>query len=264
MLNFNLRFQELYQRSLLSNNIFLTISSSLFYEITNALIIFFKIKLIFKSFYFIFIMKIIYNILLSLVSISVQQSSAYNSSVKICQNSSITDRNNCSSADNLQVGVICCQIRTLNNGTACVATFESGLFLASILASTTKLQCSNNYLHNTTSIKSAASCSNTAPKNVIDCTSLSANGVACCFQRWKTYKTFITCLPMYSNETKYLLNNNQLTPGESISWDCGTFGTLSIPTNTPFYADGTNTTLNGNGGVMLFNFLILIFMLLLV
>ena len=41
-------------------------SSSFSYDIQNGLIIFKKIILIFKSIYFIFIMKIIFNILLSL------------------------------------------------------------------------------------------------------------------------------------------------------------------------------------------------------
>ena len=102
-------------------------------------------------------------------------------------------------------------------------------------------------------ITTAGSCLNSKPNNTSDCIYLSANGVACCYEKWKN-TTF--CLLIYSNQTKYILNNNYInSPTDSASLDCGTFGTYSLPTNTLYY---------GNGGMMLFNFLILIFRLLLV
>ena len=132
------------------------------------------------------------------------------------------------------------------------------------------MKCWNNY-PNTTMITRATSCFETKPNKTSDCTSLSANGVACCYVSGVNQNS---CFPIYSNQTKYILNNNILkSPSETISYDCGKYGTYSLPTNAPYYGDetdttlngnGTNTTLNGNGGMMLFNFLIFIFILLLV
>ena len=114
------------------------------------------------------------------------------------------------------------------------------------------MKCWNNY-PNTTMITRATSCFETKPNKTSDCTSLSANGVACCYVSGVNQNS---CFPIYSNQTKYILNNNYInSPTDSASLDCGTFGTYSLPTNTLYY---------GNGGMMLFNFLILIFILLLV
>ena len=78
-------------------------------------------------------------------------------------------------------------------------------------------------------ITTAGSCLNSKPNNTSDCIYLSANGVACCYKKWKN-TTF--CLLIYSNQTKYILNNNILkSPSETISYDCGKYGTYSLLTN---------------------------------
>ena len=83
-------------------------------------------------------MKIIYNILLSLVSISVQQSSAYYSSAAICSKS--TNPNNCSSPNNIQNGVLCCTLYNGNITSSCISTSTIGGLLV-VMATSNNAQC---------------------------------------------------------------------------------------------------------------------------
>ena len=204
-------------------------------------------------------MKIIFNILISLVSISVQQSNAYYSSASICTSLFTSDPKNCSSGNNLANGLICC---TITDGikTACSPTPTIySLFI--VTNSKYDIQCWNNY-PNITMRNSTNSCFSAKPKITSDCTSLSANGVACCLNTKNNLKS---CFAIYSNQTKYIQNNNFMnSPNDSVTFDCGTYGNYSLPTNTPHYGNSTDTPNNGNGGMILFNFLILILIILLV
>ena len=181
----------------------------------------------------------------SIISFSLQNELEYTRTANKCKNEG--NIYYCDRSSNITAGIICCTQTT--NLVQCVPQASIFGFLMMLMYKNYdqvgSLQCWDHY-PNQDMYDIGIKCLNiTTPKQANDCNSISSNNISCCHST--SVENGIvnpsSCVPIYSNLTKYFLNNNFLNNlTQNLSLNCGGSASYTLPTSNSYY--GNNYVIN--------------------